>query len=63
MSEEFHSSRDDAMRTLRDVSEALSHLHGRHLVYNDIKPANILYSPNRGAVLHDFGLSRFNAGL
>jgi len=26
-------------------------------VHNDIKPANILYSPERGAVLCDFGLS------
>ena len=57
LSEEFHGSRDDAMRILRDIGEALSYLHGRHLVHNDIKPANILYSPDRGAVLCDFGLS------
>lgn len=57
VSDEFHGGRDDAMRILRDIGEALSYLHGRHLVHNDIKPANILYSPDRGAVLCDFGLS------
>ena len=55
--DEFHGDRDDAMRILRDIGEALSYLHGRRLIHNDIKPANILYSPDRGAVLCDFGLS------
>lgn len=55
--DEFQGTRDDALRILRDISEALSYLHGRHLVHNDIKPANILYAPERGAVLCDFGLS------
>ncbi|KFH43367.1 Serine/threonine-protein kinase-like protein [Hapsidospora chrysogenum ATCC 11550] len=57
VSDEFHGSRADAVRILRDIGEALSYLHGRDLVHNDIKPANILYSPDRGAVLCDFGLS------
>lgn len=55
--EQFQGGRDDAVRILRDIGGALSYLHGRHLVHNDIKPANILYSPERGAVLCDFGLS------
>lgn len=53
----FTGSRDDASRILRDVSGALSYIHGRELVHNDIKPANILYSLERGAVLCDFGMS------
>lgn len=53
----FMGSRHDAMRILRDIASALGYIHGRQLVHNDIKPANILYSPERGAVLCDFGLS------
>ncbi|KAF4124995.1 STYKc [Geosmithia morbida] len=53
----FQGGREDAVRILCDISDALSYLHGRNLVHNDIKPANLLYSPARGAVLCDFGLS------
>lgn len=53
----FTGTRDDATRILRDISSALSYIHGRELVHNDIKPANILYSMERGAVLCDFGMS------
>ncbi|PHH86667.1 hypothetical protein CDD83_9916 [Cordyceps sp. RAO-2017] len=56
-SDEFLGSREDAWRILRDISSALHYIHGRKLVHNDIKPNNILYSPERGAVLCDFGLS------
>lgn len=59
--DEFIGSRDDALRILRDIAEALNYIHGRKLVHNDIKPANILYSPERGAVLCDFGLSTLAA--
>ena len=53
----FQGTRVDAMRILRDVASALHYLHDQRLVHNDIKPANVLYSPDRGAVLCDFGLS------
>ncbi|KAG5918782.1 hypothetical protein E4U42_006738 [Claviceps africana] len=53
----FRGNRDDALRILRDISGALGYIHERRLVHNDIKPTNILYSPERGAVLCDFGLS------
>lgn len=55
--DEFMGNRDDALRILRDIAGALGYIHGRQLVHNDIKPANILYSRERGAVLCDFGLS------
>lgn len=53
----FQGGRADGLRILCDIAEALAYLHGRHLVHNDIKPANVLYSTARGAVLCDFGLS------
>ncbi len=56
-SEYFMGDRQDACRILRDISGALNYIHGRDLVHNDVKPANILYSRERGAVLCDFGLS------
>ncbi|KFA64376.1 hypothetical protein S40285_01093 [Stachybotrys chlorohalonatus IBT 40285] len=59
--DEFQGTRDDALRILRDISSALSYIHGRRLIHNDIKPANILYSRERGAVLCDFGLSTLAA--
>ena len=53
----FTGTRADATRILRDIAGALNYIHGRNLVHNDIKPANILYNRERGAVLCDFGLS------
>jgi serine/threonine protein kinase len=53
----FIGTRADSRRILRDIASALHYIHDRNLVHNDIKPANILYSPERGAVLCDFGLS------
>ncbi|WQF87024.1 Putative serine/threonine-protein kinase, active [Colletotrichum destructivum] len=58
----FLGDRSDAFAILRDISGALNYLHGKSLVHNDIKPANILYSPARGAVLCDFGLSTHTSG-
>jgi hypothetical protein len=53
----FKGARADGIRILRDIASALHYIHSRKLVHNDIKPGNILYSPERGAVLCDFGLS------
>ncbi|KAM7207236.1 Protein kinase-like domain containing protein [Naviculisporaceae sp. PSN 640] len=53
----FAGDRSDAVRILRDITSALNYIHNRNLIHNDIKPANILYSRERGAVLCDLGLS------
>ena len=39
------------------MSSALAYLAGQHIAHNDIKPANITYSPQRGAVLIDFEMA------
>ncbi|KAH8681856.1 kinase-like domain-containing protein [Xylariales sp. PMI_506] len=53
----FIGDRSDAVRILKDIASALNYVHQRKRIHNDIKPANILYSRDRGAVLCDFGLS------
>ncbi|KAK4166339.1 kinase-like domain-containing protein [Cladorrhinum sp. PSN259] len=53
----FSGDKSDGLRILRDIASALHYIHGKGLVHNDIKPGNILYSRERGAVLCDLGLS------
>lgn len=53
----FMGSRLDAEKILRDISSALDYLHAQNLTHNDIKPGNIIYNAQRGAVLCDFGMS------
>ena len=55
--EHFRGNRHDALRILHDMAGALHYIHSRNLVHNDIKPANILYSRDRGAVLCDMGMA------
>jgi serine/threonine protein kinase len=53
----FNGSRTDALKVMRDVASALAKVHAEGFVHADVKPSNVLYSPTRGAVLIDFGLS------
>jgi len=53
----FIGSHEDAKTILLDITNALHYMHGKGRIHNDIKPGNILYSPERGAVLCDMGLS------
>ncbi|EHK49589.1 hypothetical protein TRIATDRAFT_50900 [Trichoderma atroviride IMI 206040] len=47
----------DAKRVLHDITDALNFIHSKGITHDDIKPANILYSKQRGPVLIDFGWS------
>ncbi|KAK0736054.1 kinase-like domain-containing protein [Apiosordaria backusii] len=53
----FSGTPADARRVLDDMASALAFVHENGVAHNDIKPGNILFSPARGAVLIDFGLS------
>lgn len=53
----FMGDRSDAERILRDISGAVDFIHSRNLLHNDIKPGNVMYNRERGAVLCDFGMS------
>ncbi|KAG8404866.1 hypothetical protein J3459_016673 [Metarhizium acridum] len=50
-----------ALAILVDILSALRYLEGKDVVHNDVKPANIAYSPERGGVLFDFGMATTNA--
>jgi class 3 adenylate cyclase/predicted ATPase len=46
----------EAARIAAAVADALAHAHARLTVHRDVKPANIILTPDRGPVLVDFGL-------
>ena len=41
-----------------DLLAALGHAHAQGVMHRDVKPENIVMSPERGAVLLDFGIAR-----
>jgi len=47
----------EALQIAREVADALSYAHGRHLVHRDIKPENVLLESGH-AVVADFGIAR-----
>jgi serine/threonine protein kinase len=49
---------DRAVRVATEVLAALGHAHERGLAHRDIKPDNIVCSPESGAILVDFGIAR-----
>ena len=52
----------EALRILQQVSAGLNYAHQRGFIHRDVKPANILVSPQDGAVLTDFGLVKAAQG-
>ncbi len=46
-----------ACRTIRDLAQALAHAHRLGVLHCDIKPANILFTPDGRALLTDFNVA------
>lgn len=51
-------SEDRALSIARDVASALACAHEAGIVHRDVKPGNVVLSPDRGAMLLDFGIAR-----
>jgi len=49
---------DDALRYARQLSSALAHAHERGVLHGDLKPLNIIVTPQGEAKILDFGLAR-----
>jgi serine/threonine-protein kinase len=53
---------EQALQVVLDVASALDALHARGLVHRDVKSGNVMWSPERGAVLIDLGFALGAAG-
>ncbi|MBK8097710.1 MAG: serine/threonine protein kinase [Planctomycetes bacterium] len=57
LAEEQRLDEETALSIVVEVASALDVLHARGLVHRDVKPGNIIWSEERGAVLIDLGFA------
>ena len=57
LAEQGRLDEESALEIVVEVASAIGALHARGLVHRDVKPGNILWSEERGAVLIDLGFA------
>jgi serine/threonine-protein kinase len=57
LAEQGRLDEESALEIVVEVASAIDALHARGLVHRDVKPGNILWSEERGAVLIDLGFA------
>jgi len=53
-----HSFFDNIARMIADVADALGYAHSQNVIHRDMKPSNLLLSPDGRVSINDFGLAR-----
>jgi len=51
-------SEDQVIQIALEAAEALRYVHEQQTIHRDVKPQNLMLSPERGIVLVDFGIAR-----
>ena len=49
---------DNYWRTIRQILEALAHIHAQGIIHRDLKPVNIFIDENQNVKIGDFGLAK-----
>lgn len=55
-------TRPQAIRAIQEAAEGVAHAHAHGVLHRDLKPRNILLTPDLHSVVIDFGLARFQGG-